>query len=84
MGGMGMMGGGMMGGGMGGQQQQPDMPTKSVIFEYLKKRVFFIIVFSVCAVLLMSSVLMDCGLNLAELAIKVINNINGSIAGVNV
>lgn len=84
MGGMGMMGGGMMGGGMGGQQQQPDMPTKSVIFEYLKKRVFFIIVFSVCAVLLMSSVLMDCGINLAELAIKVINNINGSIAGVNV
>lgn len=85
----GMMGGGMMGGmggmgGMQGGQQQQSMPTKSVIFEYLKKRVFFIIVFSVCAVLLMSSVLMDCGINIAQLVIKVINNINGSIAGVSV
>lgn len=84
-GGMGMMGGGMgMGGmGMGGAQAQPT-PTKSVIFEYLKKRIFFIIVFAVATVLLMSSIFTDCGLNLAELAIRVMHKLNGSIANINV
>lgn len=84
-GGMGMMGGGMgMGGmGMGGAQAQPTS-TKSVIFTYLKKRTFFLIVFSVATVLLMSSIFTDCGLNLAELGIRVMNKLNDSISNINV
>lgn len=84
-GGMGMMGGGMgMGGmGMGGVQAQP-MPTKSVILEYLKKRTFFLIIFAVATVLLMSSIFTDCGLNLAELGIRVMHKLNGSIQNINV
>lgn len=84
-GGMGMMGGGMgMGGmGMGGAQAQP-MPTKSVILEYLKKRTFFLIIFAVATVLLMSSIFTDCGLNLAELGIRVMHKLNGSIQNINV
>lgn len=84
-GGMGMMGGGMgMGGmGMGGAQAQP-APTKSVIFTYLKKRTFFLIVFAVATVLLMSSIFTDCGLNIAELGIRVMHKLNGSISNINV
>lgn len=69
------MGGGM---GMGGAQAQP-MPTKSVILEYLKKRTFFLIIFAVATVLLMSSIFTDCGLNIAELGIRVMHKLNGSI-----
>lgn len=88
MGGMGMGSMGMGGMGMGGMnamnaQTQP-VHTKSVIFEYLKKRMFFIIVFTVASVILMSSLLTDCGLNLAELLSKVIDKFNGQIASVNV
>ena len=84
-GGMGMMGGGMgMGGmGMGGAQAQP-MPTKSVILEYLKKRTFFLIIFAIATVLLMSSIFTDCGLNIAELGIRVMHKLNGSIQNINV
>lgn len=83
-GGMGMMGGGMGMGGMGmGAQAQP-VPTKSVIMEYLKKRTFFLIVFAVATVLLMSSIFTDCGLNIAELGIRVMHKLNGSISNINV
>lgn len=54
-GGMGM---GMMGGGM--QQQQPPK-VKSVIFDYLKKRVFFLLMFGLCAVLLSTTIFTDLG-----------------------
>ena len=81
--GMGMMGGGMMGGGM--PQQAPNPPaTKSIIFMYLKKRMFFIIIFSVCTVILMSSVLTDCGINLAELLQKIFMKVNGQISTVQI
>ena len=85
MGGMGMMGGGMMGGGMmGGATQQQPAKQSSVIFTYLKKRVFFIVLFSVAVILLTSSVLMDCGINIAELSIKVFNKLNGNISNISV
>lgn len=77
------MGGGMGGMGMGGAQAQP-MPTKSVILEYLKKRTFFLIIFAVATVMLMSSVFTDCGLNIAELGIRVMHKLNGSIQNINV
>lgn len=82
-GGMGGMGGMGMGMPMGGQQQQP-MKTKSVILEYLKKRIFFIVIFTVATIVLMSSIFTDCGINLAELLMKVMNKLNGSIQTVNV
>lgn len=86
MGGMGMGMGGMMGGGMmgGGMQPQQPMPTRSVVMEYFKKRVFFMIVFAVCTVMLMSSIFTDCGINLAELLNKVLIKVNGEISTLNV
>ena len=81
-------GGGMspMGGGMGMMGATPQQPVKqsSVIFTYLKKRVFFVVLFSVALILLTSSVLMDCGINIAELSIKVFNKLNGNISNINV
>ena len=79
-GGMGMMGGGM---GMGGAQAQP-MPTKSVILEYLKKRAFFLIIFAAATVLLLSSILTDCGLNLAELGIMALRNLIDPLQNINI
>ena len=84
-GGMSPMGGGMMRGGMmGGATQQQPAKQSSVIFTYLKKRVFFIVLFSVAVILLTSSVLMDCGINIAELSIKVFNKLNGNISNISV
>ena len=82
MGGMGMgMGMGM--GGMGGQPMPPT-PTKIVIFEYFKRRMIFLIIFAVASTLLLSSVFTDCGLNIAELGVKLMNKLNGKITEVNI
>lgn len=62
----------------------PSQSTKSVVFTYLKKRMFFIIVFTVCSIVLMSSVLTDCGINLSKLLLKVLMRLNGSMANVNI
>jgi len=78
-GGMGM-GMGMQGGMAGGAQQAP--PMKSVIFAYFKKRMFFIILFAVCTVVLMSSVLTDCGLNLAALVLKIVSRFSSQASTV--
>lgn len=78
MGGMGMMGGGMMGGGA-----PAAMPTKSVIVEYLKKRTIFIIVFAICSVVLFSSVLTDCGINVGLLFLKLIGKVSDAATTVN-
>ena len=75
MGGMGMgapMGGMPMGGGA-------PQSTKSVIFEYLKKRIFFIVIFAVASIVLMSSILTDCGINIAELLLKILNKFSNNI-----
>lgn len=79
--GMGMgMGGGMMS--VAGQAQQP-MPMKSVILEYLKKRAFFLVIFSVATIVLMSSIFTDCGINLAELIFKIMDKANAQIGSAN-
>ncbi|MBO5424760.1 MAG: hypothetical protein J6A25_04530 [Lachnospiraceae bacterium] len=65
------------------QQTQPTS-TKSVILMYLKKRAFFLVIFSVCVVVLMSSLFTDCGLNLAELISKVMNKIGNQISSLEV
>ena len=75
---------GMGGMGMGmPQQQAAPMPIKSVIFEYLKKRVFFLIIFAIATIILMSSIFTDCGINLAELITKIMNKVNGQITTFN-
>ena len=81
MGGMGGMGsmGGMMGG-MGGQQSEPPK-TKSLVFSYLKKRMFFMVILFVAVVVLSSSVLVGTGINLGELVLRLVERINESIAG---
>lgn len=78
MGGMGMGG---MGAPMGGGQPAS---TKSVILMYLKKRAFFLIIFAVASIVLMSSIFTDCGINLAALLTKIMNRLNGSISNVQV
>lgn len=80
MGGMGM-GAGMMGMGMN-QAAQGAASTKSVIAEYFKKRTFFMVLFVVCSVVLMSSALTDCGLNVAELVLRLIDKLNGAIPNI--
>ena len=92
--GMGMRGGGGYGGGgfggggfgggaaMGGAPQQT--ATKSVILEYLKKRTVFIVIFAVATVVLTSSALTGCGINLGELLLRIIDKFSGNIGTVNV
>lgn len=81
-GGMGMMGGY---GGMGGMQamganQQQAQSTKSVIGMYFKKRIFFLIILALCIIVLTSSALMNCGVNLAQWVLKIINMLNGKMS----
>ena len=73
----GMYGGGMYGGMQGQAQQQQS--TKSVIGTYFRKRIFFIILFVICTVILTSSALMGTGANLAQWGIRIINMVNGYI-----
>lgn len=76
MNGMNGMGVGMYGMGIN-QQQQSQTPTmKSVIGTYFKKRLFFIILLALCVIILTSSALMQCGVNLAEWVLKIINMFN--------
>lgn len=76
------MGYGAMGamGAMGAQQQQGQMKTKSVIAMYFKKRLFFLILLAVCIIVLTSSAIMNCGVNLAEWFLKIVNMLNGKMS----
>jgi hypothetical protein len=76
--GMGMGYGAM--GAMGAQQQQGQMKTKSVIAMYFKKRLFFLILLAVCIIVLTSSAIMNCGVNLAEWFIKIVNMFNDKMS----
>lgn len=71
MGGMGVM---------GAQQGQAQPTTKSVIAMYFRKRIFFMILLALCIIVLTSSSLMNCGVNLAEWFIKIVNMINGKMS----
>ena len=77
----GMMGGGMMAGAMAMQQQASgaNMSMKSVIGMYFKKRLIFMILLAVCAIVLTSSVLLGTGVNLAEWFLKIMNSVNSNI-----
>lgn len=72
---------GMMAGGMGMQGAQQNMSTKSTISVYLKKRIFFLVLFAVASIVLLSTVFTDCGINVAALVMKIMAKVNGSIGG---
>lgn len=78
----GMGGYGAMGamGAMGAQQQQGQIKTKSVIAMYFKKRLFFLILLAICIIVLTSSAIMNCGVNLAEWFLKIVNMLNGKMS----
>lgn len=81
------MAGGMGMGGYGGMQQpqqQQQQSTKSTITTYFKKRIIFIVVFAIATTILMSSILVDCGLNLAQLMYKILGVFNDGISNVNI
>ena len=65
---------------MGTQQGQAQPTTKSVIAMYFRKRIFFMILLALCIIVLTSSLLMNCGVNLAEWFIKIVNMINGKMS----
>lgn len=79
---------GSIGMGMGGyggiQQPQQQQSTKSTITTYFKKRIIFIVVFAIATTILMSSILVDCGLNLAQLMYKILGVFNDGISNVNI
>lgn len=80
--GMGMQGGMNMAGGYGGVgvQEKPKTP----IAVYLRKRIFFLILFAIASTLLMSSLFLDCGLNIADLLYKIVDMLNGSLQNVQI
>lgn len=81
--GVGMPSGMGMPGGMGAVPTPP-APTKIVIFEYFKRRMVFLVIFAIASTLLLSSVFTDCGLNIAELGVKVMHKLNGKITEVTI
>lgn len=77
-------GGGMgMAGGMGMQGNQ-QAGGKSSILTYLKKRTMFLVIFAIATTILMSSLLLDCGINLAQLLYKIGEMLNSGISGVQI
>lgn len=64
---------------MGMPQQQQPMPMKSVIGEYFKKRVIFMILLAVSAIVLTSSVLLGTGVNLAKYFLKILEMFNKKV-----
>ena len=61
----------------GGMPQQAR--CKSLILCYLRKRIVFLLIFAVATTILMSSLFLKCGINLAELLYKVLEMLNGGI-----
>ena len=84
MGGMGGMGAPMGGGMMGSPSTGTPTGTRSVMLTYLKKRAFFLVIFAVASIILMSSILTDCGINLAALLTKIIDKFNGKMANTSI
>lgn len=74
-----LAGGGQQQIGMNGMNGGQQVSQKSVINAYFKKRLVFMIILVVCAVVLTSSVLLGTGVNLAKWGIKIITLINSYI-----
>lgn len=67
------------GAGMGMAQSQQQQTTGSVIGTYFRKRIFFLLLLALCIIVLTSSVVLDCGINLAEWVLKILSMINSKM-----
>lgn len=67
-------------GGMAMPNQQPQS-TKSVIGTYFRKKLFFILLLAICLIVLTSSVVLNCGINLGQWVLKIISMFNGKLGG---
>lgn len=74
-----LAGGGQQQIGMNGMNGGQQVSQRSVINAYFKKRLVFMIILVVCALVLTSSVLLGTGVNLAKWGIKIITLINSYI-----
>lgn len=76
-------GGGQQSGGMGMgmAQNSQQAPAKQVLLCYFKKRVFFLVLFGLCSVVLFSSVFIGAGVNVAQLVFKLVSAFNSAING---
>lgn len=69
----------LSGGNQQGMNTPMGMPMKSVIGEYFKKRVIFMILLAVSAIVLTSSVLLGTGVNLAKYFLKILEMFNKKV-----
>ena len=84
-GGFGGPGMGMPGMGMPGMPgAAPQVSKKNVMITYLKSRLLYIIIFAVCVTVLFSSLLMDCGINLGQLLLKLLGRGSEAVSNVNI
>lgn len=81
-GGYGGYGGGYGGAPMGAQQQ--NQKPKSPMNIYIRRRAFFLILLAIASTLLLSSLFLDCGLNIADLLYKVIDMLNSNLQNVQI
>lgn len=81
-GGYGGYGGGYGGAPMGAQQQ--NQKQKSPMSIYIRRRAFFLILLAIASTLLLSSLFLDCGLNIADLLYKVIDMLNSNLQNVQI
>lgn len=79
-GGMGGMGGFGGFGGMGGMQQQEPPRMRSVLFDYMKKRVFFLVAFGLCAVLFSTTIFTDIGIKLGSIILEKLFGFESSLS----
>lgn len=70
---------GMPGAGMGMQQPGSALAPKVVIGTYFKKRIVFMIILVICAIILTSSALLGTGVNLAMWGMRIIDWVNNYI-----
>ena len=69
----------MPGAGMGMQQSGSALAPKVVIGTYFKKRIVFMVILVVCAIILTSSALLGTGVNLAMWGMRIIDWVNNYI-----
>jgi len=70
--------------GMNGMNAQGQPTFKSCITTYFKKRIVFVVIFTIALILLTSSALTGVGINLAQLLFNVIEKINEAINNVKI
>lgn len=70
--------------GMSAPSQPQGGGTKPALLTYLINRAFFLVLFAICSVVLLSSLFTDCGINIAELISKIVEKASGEISNIQV